>query len=200
MQEAEKEIYINGYDGNSYQITLPEQGFLYISMQEPPSTNQFNSLVLQLNLFDEDGAELDSFNSDAEICFSVKNDEARSKQCLGYFDEDRNRWVCEDPCLKENNGLLCGKSDHFTNFAILLGANFGEDCDDGMDKLDEVISWLSFAVICLAILIVLLSVIIIEAHTRKKVAAREEKMRTGKRSGGAKKSAREVRSDLLANN
>jgi len=70
-----------------------------------------------------------------------------------------------------------------------------------VDKLDEVISWLSLAVICLAIIIVALSVVIIEAHTRKRVAAREAKMRSGKQSGeGTKKSAREVRSNLLANN
>ena len=106
VQEAERDIFINGYDGNSYQINLPEEGLLYVTMKEPPTPDQFNSLVIQLDLFDLEGNELVSFNSDAEICFSVKKDEARSNQCLGYYDEDKNRWLCEDPCLKENNGLL----------------------------------------------------------------------------------------------
>ena len=41
--------------------------------------------------------------------------------------------MCEDECLSENNDNYCGRTDHFTNFAILLGAGIGNDggCGDG---------------------------------------------------------------------
>jgi len=48
------------------------------------------------------------------------------------------RWVCQDPCLSENDdGLLCGKTDHFTNFALLLqgnGRGGSSACDSTIDE------------------------------------------------------------------
>merc|ERR1712137_1106909 len=42
--------------------------------------------------------------------------------CLGYLDETLNppEWTCEDPCVEERDGFLCGVTNHFTNFALLL--------------------------------------------------------------------------------
>ena len=55
-----------------------------------------------------------------------------------------------------------GKTNHFTNFAILLG---GGDNECGED-VDYTISYLSIAFISVAIIIVLLSAVIIEIYVR----------------------------------
>ena len=75
-----------------------------------------------------------ALSESVEICMKVTSDAESQKKdrCLGFIDESRSppRWTCEDECLEENSdGLLCGKTKHFTNFAILLGAT-GGDCDD----------------------------------------------------------------------
>ena len=85
---------------------LPEEGNLYISMEEPPTSSGFNSRVLVLNLFDFYGDQRSSFSDEAEICFTVTADESRDNQCLGYYDEEKEKWICEDPCLKDDDGLL----------------------------------------------------------------------------------------------
>merc|ERR1712080_524851 len=56
------------------------------------------------------------------------------------------RWRCEDSCLtQDKEGLLCGKTDHFTSFAVLLGGN-GGDCGGSNDLIfDE--AWKDAALI-----------------------------------------------------
>ena len=48
---------------------------------------------------------------------------------MGYFDVQTNSWICQDKCLKpSSNYYVCGSTNHFTNFGILLeGSNSG--CD-----------------------------------------------------------------------
>ena len=86
--------------------------------------------------------------------------------------------------------MCSGKTDHFTNFAILLGANVGADCED---DTNYIISWLSLAFIIVAILIIVLAVAIIEYKTRQTIKKREKQMKTGKK----KTSQASTRSALL---
>lgn len=69
----------------------------------------------------------------AEICLTITRDLQKKDLCLGYFDVEKRKWVCEDPCLdrKSTRGRdqFCGTTDHFTNFAILLMGSNGVDGD-----------------------------------------------------------------------
>ena len=56
--------------------------------------------------------------------------------CLGFWNERRSppRWECEDPCLERNDedqNQICGRTTHFTNFALLLQNGYGKDSDCG---------------------------------------------------------------------
>jgi hypothetical protein len=47
----------------------------------------------------------------------------KDKLCLGYLDESSNEWKCEDNALKtetagSGTSMLCGKTTHFTLFAL----------------------------------------------------------------------------------
>lgn len=88
-----------------------------------------------------DGA---TFDVDATLCLTVRGDDTEGA-CLGYLDEttDPPEWKCEDPCVeKTGGGTICGTTDHFTNFAVLLGGGGGEACDD-----DEPTSWITGGVV-----------------------------------------------------
>lgn len=55
-----------------------------------------------------------------EIC--LRPFEMDRQHCLGYLDESRRppEWRCQDVCLQEKSGLMCGRTDHLTAFALLL--------------------------------------------------------------------------------
>lgn len=56
-----------------------------------------------------------------DICIDgTLTESEREHACLGFFDEETGAWRCQDVCLQANAGKLCGKTDHFTTFAILL--------------------------------------------------------------------------------
>ena len=44
---------------------------------------------------------------------------------MGFLDESgpKAEWKCQDNCLKKKGKQLCGQTDHFTNFAVLLGGS-----------------------------------------------------------------------------
>ena len=81
----------------------------------------------------------------------------------------------------------------------MLGADIGDGCDDG-EKVDEVIAWLSLAVIILAIIVIIIAVVIIELHTRRRIAKMNKDIKSGKRRPPQRASSRSVRSALLNNN
>lgn len=62
-----------------------------------------------------------------ELCFAVPQATDAGSACLAFFDEGRGRWVCEDECLSVRaagaggDRQVCGKTNHFTSFAVLLG-------------------------------------------------------------------------------
>ena len=56
-------------------------------------------------------------NGDIEVCLTVSDvDEAKESGCLSFYDEDRDRWVCEDPCLEFDGDTACGTTDHLTKY------------------------------------------------------------------------------------
>ena len=77
-----------------------------------------DSLIVDIRLSDESA----SLGGSVEICLQSTSDS--DDQCLGFLNEEKSPpiWECQDRCLNTNNdGLFCGSTDHFTNFALLLG-------------------------------------------------------------------------------
>ena len=82
------------------------------------------------------------FAKPVEVCLEQRGEDKSDSLCLGFFNEASDQWECEDPCLEKKGGLLCGSTDHFTNFALLLsggssGASGGGLCDDDDDDDDK---------------------------------------------------------------
>ena len=85
---------------------------------------------------------------------------------------DGGKWKCEDECLtsvetkgansagaKEEN-LLCGGTNHLTNFAILLMGNDAQkQCQSGKDGI---FGWIFTGMVGGAVVVILLSVLVIE--------------------------------------
>ena len=64
-----------------------------------------------------------NLEGNVEICFQVPDSRKEEDLCLGVLDESLQppEWKCEDYCLHQTeSGFICGETDHFTNFAILL--------------------------------------------------------------------------------
>jgi hypothetical protein len=97
-----------------------------------PLDTPAGDVVFGSALYDISGNEVTTLDDDVTICLSA-NAKAGEDACLGYLDEstDPPTWKCQDECLKEKNDLLCGNTDHFTNFAILLtgGGGGGDKCN-----------------------------------------------------------------------
>lgn len=76
------------------------------------------------------------FERPVELCLTGRKiaEEDAGSLCLGFLDEsaDPPRWECEDTCLERDDNEFCGKTDHFTNFALLLDSKADRDrstCD-----------------------------------------------------------------------
>ena len=83
----------------------------------------------------------------------------------------------------------------------MLGSGIGgEGCAEGIGKVDEVISWLSLAVIIVAIIFIAVAVVIIERHTQQKTAKMKQDIKPGKRRAPQKATSRSLRAALLNNN
>jgi len=98
----------------------------------PPSPEAVDALahpgseIIDVTLIDANGQEVQPRGS-VEICLDVSDlDRAEDSGCLGFFNPNSGKWVCEDVCLDiDDDGRACGSSDHFTNFAILLSGGNG---------------------------------------------------------------------------
>lgn len=70
-----------------------------------------------------------------EVC--LKGTVQEGDRCLGFYNERHNppRWECEDTCVEANDeGYYCGKTSHFTYFALLLrGGAEWKGCKAGRD-------------------------------------------------------------------
>jgi len=103
----------------------------------------------------------------ADVCLNVNQNEDISELCLGFYDEQTGEWKCEDECLEEqrrSSGMIevCGQTNHFTNFAVLLsGAGGGNPC--GSSYLYFTGDWRGDAGVAagIAFIIVIIGIIII---------------------------------------
>lgn len=93
------------------------------------------SNVIEVTLLDADGNEVTRTGAPVEICLE-SDASKKDSACLGYLDESTREWKCEDQCLTSHgSNTVCGQTDHFTNFAILLSgtAGSGKGCDNDAD-------------------------------------------------------------------
>ena len=166
------QIYLQ--DGNeiTLEVVPPSSGTtMQISIYEPSkaaSRHVFATQILSVSMFDTFGTEVTQFAVPAKICFAVAN-VRKDNACLQY-ETDSGEWECEDSCLKESKeGMLCGETPHFTNFAILLGDVEAGNCDS---TEEQVIAWLSLAFIILGIGFCLVVSAVYEMNVRKRMKKR----------------------------
>eukprot|EP00339_Tiarina_fusa_P013003 CAMPEP_0117026342 /NCGR_PEP_ID=MMETSP0472-20121206/19379_1 /TAXON_ID=693140 ORGANISM="Tiarina fusus, Strain LIS" /NCGR_SAMPLE_ID=MMETSP0472 /ASSEMBLY_ACC=CAM_ASM_000603 /LENGTH=766 /DNA_ID=CAMNT_0004733329 /DNA_START=201 /DNA_END=2501 /DNA_ORIENTATION=- len=123
-------------------------------------SSSIESLLVSFVLLDKFGFEIQP-SADVEICISAPAAQ-KDDSCLGFLDESAKppRWKCEDPCLEQNKeGFLCGNTDHFTSFAVLLDGT-GNSCKGSGDLIfDEgwqdaiLISSVSAGILCILLVI-----------------------------------------------
>jgi len=90
--------------------------------------NRVISEIINVELVNNNGDVIQP-NGKVEICFTVDNKE--NGACLSFYDEVKKKWICEDPCLRYSDGRACGKTNHFTNFAVILsGSGSSSGCGD----------------------------------------------------------------------
>jgi len=174
-------------------IPLPDGGRLTIplNLAETPSDLSYNFTVrpelervpgsgllasgtVDIQLVDQTGRPVHQLRESLEICLKpVAGSEGAP--CLSFLDEESDKWICEDKCLKkEKSGALCGTTGHLTSFALLLQIDGGdkEDCGDEAALTPIVI--LSIAFLGAAGLLVVLSTILIELRYHWKRRARSQ--------------------------
>ena len=123
-------------------------------------TSAVVSVIINLEIADP----VESLGGQVEICLEADNTINSSDDvCLGFLDESAEppEWICEDRCLQEaSDGLFCGSTDHFTNFALLLDLSDDNDCNSSGDQ--DVFVWLSLGFLIAALIIILIAVALIE--------------------------------------
>lgn len=105
------------------------------------------------------------FSSSLEICIEAKDVETK-EACLGFIDESVNppEWKCEDECLDQRGSLLCGRTGHTTNFAILLGgggSGNGDGCGSSYLYFTGDATWDSLTILFCILFVVFVAVAII---------------------------------------
>ena len=123
-----------GLEGTVVAVVIPPS-------ELPPSqgSNAVQSEVVSVTITNSQGVNQTQFPDNIEICIRPPNATKGKNICLGYLEETTNppRWRCQDNCLQQKNrtgdALLCGSTDHLTNFALLLGGgkNGGGPCESG---------------------------------------------------------------------
>ena len=133
-------------------------------------SRQLGGLILDITLLDRNGNLVTKLDDPLSICLPRPPELARKDICLGFYDERQSRWKCEDPCLtnKDSKSLLCGQTDHLTNFALLLTGNLkgGDPCNPAVEKT---LSWISVGFVAGAIILVILSGIAVEIWVRVRI-------------------------------
>ena len=133
--------------------------------------NELRSGIISVEMFDENGNPITQFDEAFEICIRAPR-EKQNDFCLGFFDESNFDWECEDECPDEisrgDTELMCGKTNHLTNFALLLNGKDGNgnDCDSfegdfitgsAYGDLILFLSFLAGAVCCVCCVILLVT-------------------------------------------
>ena len=143
------------------------------SLMSVATRNEFNatgqqllSQILDIVLEDDQGI-ITRLDSDLTICLRQENGTKKTERraCLSYYDERKGKWICEDSCLATTkDGLLCGKTGHLTNFALLLTG--GSNLDSCQSDPDNTISWISMGMIVGACVIIAFFVFLNEIRVR----------------------------------
>ena len=138
------------------------------------------SIVLNITLSDRKGNSITQLTTPLTICLALSRPEKKGKRvCLGYYNEYQRKWRCEDECLtsvvtkdtKASRGtkseiLLCGETNHLTNFALLLtGSDREYPCQSSQGKS---LAWISLGMVGGAVVAFVCSVLVIEVHFRWK--------------------------------
>ena len=126
-----------------------------ISSNLEDTDNDIISNTFDIILLDPLGNQIQP-QYEVEICLFVNGTiKSGNDICLGYYEVSSGSWKCEDECLEEpNRDLVCGKTKHFTNFAILLTGT--DDC--GNVDIPSTVLYLSAAFAIVMICIVIVSV------------------------------------------
>ena len=166
-------IIVGGPDGDEVgTIYIPPNAVppgSVINIDQPDSDVIDNERVRSV-VFDVSVEGFSSFrlSSKARICLDVGPRQRAKDLCLGFFNEQKGEWECEDECTKDENlnnkRAVCGKTDHFTTFALLLSSgNESSGCDDdaafvtGSADGDGI---LFACVIALAIMIIVVAIVV----------------------------------------
>ena len=145
------------------------------------------SAILNITLLDSQGHSITQLDSPLIICFPLPDNAQIDpwRVCLSYYNEPKDKWICEDKCLTtaasnasksgpKGGNLLCGQTDHLTNFALLLiGPEEEDPCQSGKDNT---LTWISVGFAGGAILAVAFSVFLLEIYFRWKVYDMEKQL------------------------
>jgi hypothetical protein len=113
--------------GVGIQIGSPDADVIRAS-----DTRDVVSLIVDVTLVD--GSQ--NIGGKVEICIEASDPRTnRDDVCLGFLDTTQNRWKCEDSCLQDRDGLYCGSTRHFTNFALLLEGK--SNSEDGCGEAEQ---------------------------------------------------------------
>ena len=154
------------------------------------SGQELGGTILDITLTDSEGEPITQLDTPLVICLELPNNTKIDKAnppCLSYFDERKAKWRCVDECLTNpgKDSLLCGQTDHLTNFALLLSGAAGGSGSDPCHSVshDNTLAWISLGMVAGAVLIVALSVVVVEIRARWQVrrlnSAIDARMKTG---------------------
>ena len=135
------------------------------------SDQQLGGIILDITLTDSEGRPITQLDTPLVICLAQSNTtklEKGQSPCLSYYDERKDKWTCQDECLNNagQGSLYCGRTDHLTNFALLLSGSSGKSDPCVSQSVDNTLAWASLGLVVGAILIVALGVIAIEIRVR----------------------------------
>lgn len=159
-------------------VAVPDSvdGVLVITTNEDlPVTQEVSSIVLDVTILSDSGEEVTKFEEPIELCFASSH--AADDVCLGFYNA-KGEWECEDYCLTSQGSGVCGKTDHLTNFALLLDSSAGSDEKCGSQSSDFLIIYLSIAFVGLAACIVVAAIVAYEIKHRLAMAEREASFRS----------------------
>jgi len=153
------------------QVTAPAGVVDYYSTLEL-SVHTINAFVTEITLVNQFGQQITELNEPIQICLAPTHNRSPDEICLGFLNEESGEWECEDCSVNHESGsdLLCGESDHLTNFALLISTEDPSDKCGSSPIQNEVIAWLSLAFLLLAILIFFAFAVATELCYRKKAA------------------------------
>ena len=137
------------------------------------------SAILNITLTGSRGDFITQLETPLTICLTLLNNTKRDASvCLSFYEKKSARWQCVDECLTSNSRkgdkdwtkegtLLCGQTDHLTNFALLLqGSEEQQQQGPCHSPSSDVLAWLSLGMVAGAILVILFSVVAIEFRFR----------------------------------